>query len=82
MMNCVKATRLISESLDRPLGRKERWGLRFHLLICRFCARYRRQIRLVGWLCSNLELEDLLPEEHLRVEVRERIKEQMRENLS
>lgn len=47
MLTCKKATRLMSDSLDRPLGRGERLNLRLHLFFCRGCRAFRSQI---GWL--------------------------------
>jgi len=34
----------MSESLDRQLPWKARMGLRFHVMMCSACRRYRRQI--------------------------------------
>lgn len=47
MISCKEATRLVSESLDRRLPLDQRIGLRLHLLLCRFCSRYRRQLLFV-----------------------------------
>ena len=46
MLTCKKATRLMSDSLDRPLGRGERLNLRLHLFFCRGCRAFRSQILL------------------------------------
>ena len=45
LMSCREATRLVSESLDRPLSLKERLALQVHLFTCRNCMRYQSQIR-------------------------------------
>jgi len=47
MLSCRDATRLISESMDRPLPLRKRIGMRLHLLMCRFCARYESQLLLI-----------------------------------
>lgn len=44
MLTCKQASQLVSESLDRPLAWPRRAALRFHLLLCRACATYRRQM--------------------------------------
>lgn len=44
MINCRQATRLLSEGEDRPLETAERLRLRLHLLTCRGCRNYRRQL--------------------------------------
>ncbi len=47
MMNCREASRLASERLDRKLSVRERLAFRFHLMMCRTCTRYARQLRFV-----------------------------------
>ncbi len=47
MINCRQAARLISAELDRELPWLERLALRGHLLICKACPTFRRQIRLM-----------------------------------
>ena len=44
MITCEEATRLISESLDRKLPLGRRIGLRIHLLMCKLCPRFLRQM--------------------------------------
>lgn len=38
---------LMSESLERRLSIREWLGLRLHLLVCAWCARYLRQIKFL-----------------------------------
>lgn len=47
MLTCRDVTRLISESMDRTLPLGKRIGIRLHLLLCRFCTRYERQLLLI-----------------------------------
>lgn len=47
MLSCRDVTRLISDSMDRTLPAGKRIGVRVHLLLCRFCARYKRQLLLI-----------------------------------
>lgn len=44
MLTCKDASRLISESQERPLGLRERWGLRLHLWMCDACRNFLRQV--------------------------------------
>jgi hypothetical protein len=44
---CRKATRLISEAQDHPLGWRDRIALRVHLAMCDACTRYLGQIRFL-----------------------------------
>lgn len=47
MLDCKHASRLVSQSMERPLSLRERLGLRLHLLLCRACARFSRQLALM-----------------------------------
>jgi hypothetical protein len=44
MLTCKQASQLLSQSLDRSLTGGERFRLRFHLLLCKFCKRFGQQI--------------------------------------
>ncbi len=45
--NCAEMSRLASRSLDQPLSIKVRCQIRLHYLICVWCRRYHRQLRLL-----------------------------------
>ena len=45
--SCKAATRLQSEALDHPLTPVQRFGLRMHLILCKWCRRYGKQIRFL-----------------------------------
>jgi predicted anti-sigma-YlaC factor YlaD len=81
-MPCEGMSRLSSESLDRELGRLERFALRSHLLYCTACRRYRRQLELLRCamrrLASDAESGDNSPGPGLPVDVRERIKQALK----
>ena len=42
MLNCKEVTRLISESFDRNLSLRERFGLRLHVMMCSTCRLFRQ----------------------------------------
>jgi hypothetical protein len=46
-LSCREASRLISESLDRDLTRRERWALRIHTCLCHACRRFSRQTQVI-----------------------------------
>jgi hypothetical protein len=73
--SCKEATRLQSAALDRRLTLLERFSLRCHLVICKWCRRYGRQIQ---YLCSaareHAQHDPLAPAQGLPPEARERIK--------
>ncbi len=43
MFSCEEVTRMVSESMDRDLPRYQRIGIWIHLLICKFCSRYKQR---------------------------------------
>ena len=78
--SCAEATRLISDSMDRSLTVGERIKLRGHLLICRLCDRYRRQLRFlraaVRWQVSRLA-ESTTEPAGLSPEAKERLRRRL-----
>jgi hypothetical protein len=53
MLTCKEITFLISQSLDRELPLLQRVMMRFHLLYCIACRRYRRQVRFLRTAMSR-----------------------------
>ena len=53
MLSCKEATRLVSEGLDRELPFWRRLGLRLHVVMCRGCSRYTRQITALNSLITD-----------------------------
>jgi len=82
MLSCKDVTRLLSESMDHSLPIGKRVGVRFHLLICKFCARYERQLLLIRETVRRLAaMEDAygsLTVERLSEEAKERIRSSLR----
>ena len=78
-LNCKEATRLQSEALDHKLPFRKRLGLRIHLMICKWCCRYGKQVRFLRDAAH--EHPDKVSEpvaEKLSDEARERIKRKLR----
>ncbi len=44
MLNCNKATRLMSESQERPLSVTERISLKLHMMMCSGCNNFNEQM--------------------------------------
>jgi hypothetical protein len=78
MLSCKDVTRLLSESMDRSLPIGKRVGVRLHLLICTFCARYKRQLLLIRETARRFAAIDdargSLAGESLSEEAKERIR--------
>src|SRR5687768_5175177 len=80
--NCREASRLQSAALDQPLSLRRRFGLRLHLLICKWCRRYGKQIRFLREAVRERpdDLSETAPRS-LSPEARERLKQALRDDL-
>jgi hypothetical protein len=47
LINCKRATRLVSRMQERPLGRIDRLLLKLHLAWCVACLRFESQMRFL-----------------------------------
>ncbi|MBY6207694.1 MULTISPECIES: zf-HC2 domain-containing protein [Halomonas] len=47
MMMCKAATKLMSKQLDAPLTTREKFSLRFHLMLCSVCRRCDKQFEML-----------------------------------
>ena len=45
MLSCKQSSQLISQSLDRPLTMRERFALKLHLFVCKYCKRFSQQVQ-------------------------------------
>jgi hypothetical protein len=77
MLSCKEAAWLISESMDRDLPFVRRLGIRGHLLMCKHCTRYRRQLLFIRDLIQHyldeIEDEESSPTISLSPEARKRL---------
>lgn len=78
MPTCRDASRFQSEALDRKLSFSKRLGLAMHLLICKWCRRYGKQIRFMREAARehSENLSEAVPQQ-LSAEARERIKRRL-----
>ena len=74
-ISCQKATRLISDSLDRRLSLRESALLKIHLFVCDLCQNFRKQ---------STDLHKLLrqynptAEQTLSIEIKNKLKESLK----
>jgi len=73
--SCKQASRLQSESMDRPLKFSEGFGLRIHLFLCKWCRRYGAQLKFLR--SAAHQCEEHQPAQNLSPEARERIKQKL-----
>jgi hypothetical protein len=48
MLNCKQASQLVSRALDEELSLRERFALKLHLLICKYCSRFSQQLKTLS----------------------------------
>ena len=73
---------VMSESLERRLGLVERTKLRLHLLVCAWCARYLKQIKLLRQAVSQRDsANDSASRLKLTDEARQRISDSLRSSM-
>ena len=77
--NCREASRLQSGALDHALTPWQRFGLRVHLILCKWCRRYGRQLRFFRQAAHEHpeQLANATPHS-LAPEARERLKLSLR----
>jgi len=56
MMTCKQASKLISQSLDRPLSWSELMQLKLHLMICGACNRFKKQLNLLRVALQSIRI--------------------------
>ena len=81
MLSCKDVTRLLSESMDHSLPLGKRIGVRLHLLMCRFCARYERQLLLIRETVRRIVASEEKPGESPGETLSEESKERIRKSL-
>ncbi|MBC9229843.1 zf-HC2 domain-containing protein [bacterium SPL81] len=59
MLTCRQATQLLSEQQDRQLLLKEQSGLQLHLMVCRSCRRFGKQIKTISVLSKAYKQFDV-----------------------
>src|SRR5262249_54449737 len=78
--DCREVSRVQSEAFDHSLSATKRAGLRMHLLMCRWCRRYGKQIRILRQAVREHPNEvNEVPQQTLSPEARERLKQSLRD---
>ncbi|MFC1858484.1 zf-HC2 domain-containing protein [Thermodesulfobacteriota bacterium] len=80
MLSCEEISRLVSDSMDRKLPLAQRFAVWIHLIMCKFCSRYRKQladIREIARKSSDLRQSAI----KLPPEIRDRIKRNLQNSL-
>ncbi len=82
MLRCREVSKLVSESMDRELPLRQRLQVWMHLAMCRLCAGFARQLRLLRRALreqpDRLADDPTQPEVSLPLDAKERIKAALR----
>ncbi len=54
MLSCKEVGELLSQGLDRKLSFREQLGLKIHLVVCKTCNCYEKQLQFVARSARNL----------------------------
>ena len=83
MLRCREVSKLVSESMERQLPFRQRMQLWMHLRLCRLCAGFAKQIRLLRRAArqdpERLASDTSTPGPTLSQKARERIKAALRD---
>ncbi len=84
IFDCSEISRLVSDSMDRKLPLHQRLGIRLHLLMCRHCTRYRKQLLFLRKAIRfpSATATDEKPSANLSDESRNRIKQAIQNHLT
>ncbi len=62
LFNCSKVSQLVSQAMDTKTSPARRIGIKFHLMMCKYCARYERQLQLLRkTISANTSLDGDIP---------------------
>lgn len=54
MLDCKHNTELLSQGQDRPLTLRERMAMRLHLMMCRGCRNFEKQLAFIRKAARDL----------------------------
>jgi len=76
MFSCKDVSQKFSESMDQKLPFHQRMFIRIHMLMCKYCSRFRRQLLLLREISRSDKIVDISPDfsAGLSQQARERIK--------
>lgn len=78
MPSCKEVTQLASAAMDCELPLQQRLSIRFHVLMCLLCRRYKEHLHLLRFAAMHYaEPDDNLLEERLSPAASDRLKQAM-----
>jgi hypothetical protein len=78
MINCKETSRLSSDAQERPLSLAERFGVYIHLLICKPCVNFNKQLKFMRKATASAnDNVSMKPDTGMSDSARERIRQQL-----
>ena len=53
IFNCKEVSHLVSKSMDHKISISKKMGVRFHLMMCKHCARFENQLTMIRSLLKS-----------------------------
>jgi len=78
VLHCDKVSKFVSESMDRDLSFTERMSVRVHLLMCRHCARFAKQLEHMRSVIRKESSK--YPQQKLDEDAKVEMKKRLRQN--
>jgi hypothetical protein len=77
---CKDVSKKISESMDRNLPFHHRMFIHIHLMMCKYCARFKQQLMMLRNLSrlETISVENIMPDGALSDQARGRMKNMLR----
>ena len=79
MLSCKEIANLASQSLDTKLTMRQRLGMRLHLMMCKFCSNYTKNLKFIHRTMASQEQNETLNQckESLSSTARARIRQKL-----
>ena len=80
MFRCQDVSQKVSQSMDVVLPWHHRMAVWMHLLMCRYCARFRRQLIMLRKMSRHIDSDrpSVEPTSNLSQEAKDRMKKRLR----
>lgn len=82
LSNCRDTTELISENMDHDISVFKRGRMKFHLILCEYCRKYKAQMESLRQMTRGLDqvYSDPASQTSLNPDTRERMKQIIEKN--
>lgn len=79
LFNCLEATRLISKSQHQKLGTYDQLSLSTHMVLCKYCKSFQKDLDYVKMKLSEIEDEEVyLMNENYKKELTKKVLKELR----